>query len=365
MIDLPTYSRMQSRRTCPKKHWIEYELGIRREASEAPLRIGSAIHEALDVHAAMGDTNKACAEIYNAYSNVPAWSSEYDWRVEEQTCLALFMGYVWRWSNSGYEVIATEQEFKIPICDPKTGRQLWYWGEDSEGNRVRVNAFFAGKIDKIVRLPDGRIANAEHKTTGSSIDDDSDYWKLLRVDTQITGYLYAARHEGYESDAVIYDVIRKPSISPTSIPLRDDFGLKIVTDKDGNRLFKKDGTPYQSVPKGRDASVSTRQETPQEFGDRLRKDIGDRPDFYFQRREIPRLEQDIDQFKRELVATFYEMKAAREIGCHQRNTKACRVPFPCTYREPCWNGFDFEHGTPEGFVRVEDIHPELKGSTNA
>jgi len=34
---------------------------------------------------------------------------------------------------------------------------------------------------------------------------------------------------------VLYDVTRKPEISPKQIPVLDDAGLKIVTDADGNR----------------------------------------------------------------------------------------------------------------------------------
>src|SRR5690606_32440122 len=131
----------------------------------------------------------------------------------------------------------------------------------------------AGKIDKIVRLPDGRTAIMEHKTTSDSIASDSDYWARLRLDSQISLYVLAARELGYDVQTVLYDVVRKPRheryrATPPEL-----------------RKYKKDGTLY--------ANQRERDETPQEFGQRVYQAMYTEFDSYFARQEIPRLESDL------------------------------------------------------------------------
>jgi len=120
----------------------------------------------------------------------------------------------------------------------------------------------AGKIDGLGRLAHGRLCLVEYKTTSSSLEPDSDYWLRLRADTQILQYACAARAMGWEIGTIVYDVTRKPAIRPWQ------------------------------AGRGSDRRV----ETAEEFGERLRTDALARPGFYFCRREVPVMDDDLVEF---------------------------------------------------------------------
>ena len=136
----------------------------------------------------------------------------------------------------------------------------------------------------------------EYKTTSSSLEPDSDYWLRLRADTQILMYVAAARAMGWDIATVVYDVTRKPAIRPKSVPVLDDAGRKVVLDGEGRRCLKADGSPRESGDAAKGWTLRTREETPEEFGQRLYADATANPDFYFCRREVPVLADDLEEF---------------------------------------------------------------------
>ena len=304
---------MKAFKACPRRHYFAYELGIRRDRESAPLRIGSAIHGALDLRAQGSSFDEALIWLQQQYADVPSWTEGDEWAVEFQTAARLVHGYYHRYADETMAIAETEQSFDLPLVNPTT--------------RMPSRTFrLAGKIDKIARLQDTRAAIVEHKTTGDSLDSSSDYWSRLRLDQQISLYVIAARATGHDVATVIYDVIRKPGIAP-----------KIVDRKSGRR------------------------ETPEEFGDRLTTDIGERPDFYFARREIPRLEADLDEFRVELWQQARSIHECQKSGVWPRNTDSCLQPFPCEYRQICFDGLRADADTiPLGFKRVNSVHPELE-----
>ncbi len=298
---------MQAYKTCRKKHAIGYNLGIRPDRQSDALRIGSAFHAGLDALAIQG-LDYACAIVRHAYRIIPPWAEPAEWDAECETVVGLLCGYEWRWREAPITIIATEQSFDLPIVHPETG----------EVHEMR----WRGKIDKIARWG-GRLVVIEHKTTGDSIEDPAaDYWRRLRIDTQISGYVLAAREMGYDIETVIYDVVRKPSIEP------------------------------KLIGKGADK----RRETPGEFRDRLIADIGTRPDFYLARREIPRLDHDLAEFRQELWDIACEIRTSPPF----RNTAACFNPYPCEYRGLCFDGWKIGGEVPHGFAVVENVHQELE-----
>ena len=307
-----THSRMSTAKTCLRMHQYRYELGIRRDRTSQPLRMGSAVHAGIDLLAQGKTLTEAWIEIRGEYADVPDWADPDDWRTEAEKVCRLVAGYEWRWGEDDCEVIATEQAFNLPIKNPDT-------------NATTPTFTFAGKIDKIVRLADGRLAIREHKTCGVDISVDSDYWRRLRIDQQISGYMMAARALGYCVETVEYDVIRKPSIRP------------------------------KLIGGGKDKV----RETADQYGVRLTDDIAERPDFYFARMEIPRLEVDLREFEAELWQIQQTLRQHQLTGRWFRNTGACLHPYKCDYFDLCCNGYEHTDATPTGFVRVDDLHPEL------
>lgn len=349
-----THSRMQSWKTCPKKHMLSYEVGLRRVESTRALRFGTVFHEGLDRLASGENVEAVVGRIVQQYldNEPPQYMSTHNWHTECETACALLRGYAWCWQNDGNQIVATEEGFNVEIVNPETGHPT-------------PSFTFSGKIDKIVRLSDGRLAIMEHKTTSGDINPQSDYWRRLRLDTQISGYMTGApqileRREILEDVAtVIYDVIRKPSIAPRQIPLLDEQGRKVVLDAEGNRPLKKDGEPYQSANAEKGWTLQTRVETAQEFGARLLKDCYDRHEFYFQRMEIARLSSDMEEFAGELWDLQKMIREAQKNDRFPRNTAACLAPYKCEFFDLCCNGWKRDQPVPEGFRVVEDVHPEL------
>lgn len=344
---------MQSHKTCPKKHHFAYDLGIRRDKDDAPLRFGDNFHLGLDLKAQGIGMPGVVERVRENYHAIPEWVEDTNaWWLECEKACRLLYGYDWYWSDDGYEVVATEQSFDLPIRNPATG---------APSTVFRVG----GKIDKIVRLPDGRLAVMEHKTTGFSIEDpDADYWKRTRLDHQITLYLWAARRLGHDCRTVIYDAIHKPTIEPKMVSCVDADGVKIVNDANGDRVYKRDGSPRLTGDTAKGYVLQQARETNTEYGDRLTKDIGERPRFYFQRQEVPRLESDVSEFLTELWQQQKAIRQAQLNGWHFRNTGACTSPFRCEYLDVCHGGIDLDDGPPPGFIQLDNIHPELEEINN-
>lgn len=315
---LLTHSRRQCFKKCPRKHFYAYELGIRPERSATPLRMGAAIHLGLDRFGKGDPISLAIATAVAGYEEAPPWADDdeklAEWMTEREKVAELLAGYFWRWSDdlTIAAVVESEHVFTLPIPNPDTGKTTPVFSR-------------AGKRDKIVRLEDGRMAVMEHKTCSEDLSPDSDYWRRLRIDEQISEYVVTARLEGHDVSTVVYDVIRKPSIAP-----------KIVDRKSGRR------------------------ETPQEYGARLRTDIRERPEFYFARREIPRLDADLLEHAAELWQIQQTIREAQKSGRWFRNTGACLMMGRCEYLDICHQGLDVASGTlPSGFRRVTNIHEEL------
>lgn len=347
MKQLITHSRQQAFKTCRRQHWYSYELGLRRLDDAKALRMGAAFHEGI---AALPDLTAACCAVRDRYARCPEQFDAYWWAIEQETILRLVCAYHWRWENAGLEVVATEQAFQIPLVNPET-------------NKATPSFDLAGKIDGIVRLEDGRLAVKETKTTGDELGHDSPLWRRLRIDHQISLYIHAARQCGFAVDTVLYDVVRKPSIAPTAVPLVDVDGFKIVLDSRGERAKTAKGAWRQTADKDAGLVLQTRPMTVGEWGEKLTADITDRPDFYFARVEIPRLDQDIDEYRSELWDIQQMIREAQKTGRWYRTVNRNTCEF-CTYFEACSSGQDVS-AAPPGFQFVADVHPELERNGHA
>jgi len=182
----------------------------------------------------------------------------------------------------------------------------------------------AGKIDGLGVLHDGRLVLIEHKTCSDDIGPESDYWLRLRANGQIMQYVLAARALGWQIETVIYDVARKPAIR------------------------QKQG------------------ETPEQFCDRLTADAQARPGFYFARREVPVLDQDLDEFRvqrLELARQILALRRAERRVSHPEQAWArnvngliCRG---CQFQSFCLQNVSVSPAQPPAGFRRGPIHGEL------
>ena len=327
--DVITNSRIQTA-TCLRREYLAYQLRLRPIREANYFRIGRAIHYGIDLYN-KGEKNIVDAVMFK-YEKTKPLDYIYEWEIEKEVVRTLLVCYMWRWEemDQDIEIIASEQKFEIPIINPDTGRQS-------------KTAVLAGVIDGIVRFKSTGIkAIKETKTRTGGIEPENDFWKRLRIDNQVSEYFMAAQYLGYDVDTIFYDVMQKPTIRPFKTT---------PTDK---RKYKADGSLY--------ANQRDRDETPDEYGNRYLKDIGERPDFFFARREIPRLAEDIKDFQRELWQTIGIM---RDCNNHQRwpkKTNLCIGFGKCPYFDLCTSGYDINSGIiPDGFEITDNIHPELIG----
>ncbi len=348
MMELLTHSRQDCFKTCRKKHQYCYELGIRKTATAKALRIGTNGHDALEVLGRGGSIDDAMTVLSTAYSQESDDCFDVDeWDYEHETLRQLIAGYVWRWEDDGIKHIATEQSFGLPLVNPATGK-------------TSRTFELAGKIDGIVVLEDERKAVLERKFLGESIDSGADLWKRLAIDHQVTLYKTAARKLGYDVDTIIYDVIRKPTIKPCVVPILDDNGLKIVLDTVNARIHNATGKPKQTPIVKEGQHLHTRPRTTEEWGQKLNADIGERPDYYYARQEVPRLDGDLEDYAYELWDIAHAIRDARNNNRWYRtaNKNTCSW---CSYYGLCTSKFDLSSGQlPEGFEVVTNVHSELE-----
>jgi RecB family exonuclease len=336
---LLTNSRMQAFKTCARLHFFRYEVGLRPIVTAEALRIGTAFHAGLDARAKGKLEAEAIAAATHGYVTYPKWAStpesKREWDAEAGVVGNMLAAYFWFWERDDIapnlrpvEVVASELAFSLPLRSP-TGRKTRSWR-------------LAGKMDKIVRLADGRLALMEHKTTTDSVAPDSDYWPPLRLDAQISLYFKAAKSLGYDIDTILYDVASKPSLRPyNATPL----------DK---RKYKKDGTLY--------ANQRDTDESIDDYAARVWADITAAPETYFARQEIPRTSSDLADFDDDLWALSQLMHTARKNSWHPRNPSACRKwGRLCEHAGHCAT-FRKDGVVPSGFEIVEDCNPELEGA---
>lgn len=309
---LLTHSRLSCFRACPRKHYLRYELGLHPAETGFALRVGSAFHAALEAADKGLDPGETIGQ-----------------RLEDPYDLALvaamFDAHQRQYADQRLESVAAEQQFEMPLVNPTTGRPTPIWR-------------LAGVVDRIVRLADGRLALMEYKTTSRDFSPGAEYWVRLRMDQQLSIYVLAARQLGYDVQTILYDVTRRPALRPLKATPPD------------KRQYKKDGSLY--------ASQRAEDEMPEEFAARIAADIAFRPANYFARIEVARLEQDLNACALELWQQQLAIRAAQNSGHWYRNPGACFAPFACEYLSVCENN-DIETNTPDGFIRTDEIHPEL------
>lgn len=338
--DTLTHSRIACRRTCERKEWFRYEIGITPERTAKPLRMGSAVHDGLDYWRQGIEPGDCIVRATADYATPPAWARDPEsldeWRTEAEIVQRLLAGYFWRWADAFIETVASEETFVQSIINP-------------ESNQPARILNVAGKIDGVVKLHDGRLAVLETKTVGQDISAESDYWKQKRMDAQISLYVLAARRAGHNVTAVLYDAIRKPGIKPRKLTKAEQSSVVNSGQWYGEEVGK----------------IAVERETPRMFGARLNADIAERPDYYYQRIEIARLDSDLAEFERELWDEQQALQARRKRGIWPRNTSACLLMGRCSYLDLCTAGWTPEQGMPAGFVITDNVHPELVNGENA
>jgi hypothetical protein len=300
-MELLTSSRLKSFRACPRQHYLSYVQGYRPRVEASAMAFGTAVHEAL---AAWWSTGPAGA-FELALQHLPVTLEPY----ARARAVAMLAGYQAFWESEGFEALAVEKEFKLPLLNPETNCASRTWQ-------------LAGKVDAIVRAPDGRCWVLEHKTTSEDASPGSAYRARLTLDGQVSQYVEGARALGYDVAGVIYDVLVKPALRPLGI------------------------TKTRKVP-----------ESPEEYGARCAEAILAEPHRYLARAEVVRLEQDREDWQFDVWQLAEQMRASARTGRAPRNPDACfRYGQPCAFWPVCTREVSLEES--HRYVR-SGPNPEL------
>ena len=339
---------------CQRKHLYAYDRGVRKIESGDALVFGTAWHKAQELYyGTRPQGGRSPADMAQAMFEAGLSTGE-NWDeftvAKLQACISAFVDHYCE--DDIIAEMKPEVEFAYAI----------------EGTRT----FEArGKIDGLATLADGRTALVEHKTTSEGVEADSPYWTRLRFNPQLCRYVLGARALGVECETVIYDVFRKPALSPKdAVNDSDENGLPYVLDADGQRCMKRDGTPKKSADSARGERYRTHAETPDEYCERLKGDILSRPEFYFARREVTVTDAQLEAFMLQ-----ERMMAGQIVDARANGRDAARRGLPyeaafmrnvgrmtcdtCDYAPFCLAGQPIDWASPPPGFAVVGATPEL------
>ncbi len=397
-------------KSCAYRCYVKYVLGIIPDTDTDALRVGTNYHRLLEIMGMKAET--VCPECANkgqknpdcplcegddimqgenmdmvirqlnlSYKDVPVFKTREEWLTERAVLLYSIAGYNWRYTADDYEVVAEEIKFSLPLRNPATGRAL-------------PNVTLDGKIDKIVRSPEGLLYVDEHKSTGSSVDSDSTLWSHLNLDTQTTLYPYAARILQKNGDLEIYgikptdplisgvryDVWHKPGIKPKKLTQGDSKAFVETGEYMGDKYeividYADGASPPMTgitingekaeVEPGKKEGTFQIRETPDMFGARLLVDIGERPDFYFACKELARTDADFKRFEKQIYGIYKSLKFITALDAFWQDETQCEATFKCPYIPYCYNNVQPDPAKlPEGFKLTDWAQKLLQEKTN-
>ena len=263
-------------------------------------------------------------------------NDETDWKM---ACMgrAMLRAYhrTWIKAHEQIELISTEQTFTAELINPETGR------------RSRKLSL-AGKLDKVARQ-DG-VVFFDHKTTSDNIEDpNSNYWRQLAVDSQPKMYELLLGQNGVLVDRVVWDVAKKPRLSPRRISVADCKALVATCNWYGSDV-SADSVTW---------AMETQRENPELFEARLFFEIKTHPEKYFARRSVERITSELIQFAGDLWEVGQRVQRSKKSDHKLRNPGACMH-----YGRPCqFLGICSGHDRPDShrWQIKEDVHVELDG----
>lgn len=274
----------------------------------------------------------ATAALQHALDAIDAhsWDLDEKGRVVAAKCRGLMAGYHAKYSDAGLKPIAVEQVYQTQLINPDT-------------KRTSRSFTVAGIID--VLLSTNTIM--DHKTCSQEIDDSAaPYWRQLAIEGQVSHYMLLLWQHGIKIDKAIWDVMRKPNIKPKKLS-KADMTLVASTKEYFDRPIVLEN------PANWDG-----RETMDMFEARVAHDCThERPDWYFQRRIVARMDNELLEYARELWEHSQELLHVRNTKRHARNSGACMLyGTACKFLGVC-SGYDSIDS--DKWVDKKHIHNEL------
>jgi hypothetical protein len=232
--------------------------GAREPHSKNNMDFGSYFHELLETHAKYPDLDaEAIIAKVKRKKRVYSTLSDLDVKVAD----VVFDWYLWNFEECNYRYIHQEDVFKVPYT-PLGQRKL----------------FLRGRFDEIIERPDGTIWIQENKTK-ERIDRDH---IIASIPHNLQTMMYAvAAQIKYKKrvSGIVYNVIRKPKFKPSKTAMSEE---ELAAYKLAN-------------PKSK---AKQRDETEEEFLDRIASLIEENPSHFYFRAEYPLSQERLDHWRR-------------------------------------------------------------------
>ena len=171
-----TCSSLKSFKLCRKDFKLRFVDGLQPVEENDVQYLGSVVHGCLERWHGRGekDAESTVADVLD-YIDASYPDATHDEKQKKNRHIArtMFPGYVARYPDEDFEVVAMEKEFECPIINPDTGA-------------ASRSFYMRGKVDGLVKR-DGEYFLLEHKTAASI---DGNYLDRLPMDFQITLYAY-------------------------------------------------------------------------------------------------------------------------------------------------------------------------------
>lgn len=193
-------SAIRTYKTCPRVYYFRYVKGLVPKVENVRLSFGRAFHKALEVYYSTGSCNNATNAYIDYMHDVAAHVKASGGDVTDidstmnlgRQLLTAYLSYAQE--NDDFNVVAVEQQFKVPV-----------WDGDVQLEINGVPVYHEGTFDGVVRNKYGTLWLMEHKTTSNFFPQ-----QMLKVDFQIGFYMLAAVQLYDERVCgVIHNAIRK------------------------------------------------------------------------------------------------------------------------------------------------------------
>jgi len=280
-----SWSEINSYRTCPHKHMLEYKMRWSKKNNlNTALGKGTLFHAVVEQYYLGRMEGKPLAECVKAahhvLDSVPVQSDS----DEEAVAIVrwMFEGYHERYyGDSLWNIRAVEHKFRVPLPT------LF------EGQREII---LKGSIDLIVRDEKNRLLVLDHKTC-STLPKEQDY----ALSDQFSLYLWALRELGNPSFMAVHNAV-KTKMNKGDIP--GEIERWEVRKEAGER-----------------AGVRPKMQSPEER---------------FSRTYMDRMPSELDTIAREATATV--LKAYGLDNRHERTPKEDTCKYMCSFTEACLRG---------------------------
>ncbi len=255
----------------------------------------------------------------------------------------LMAGYHLRWKDAGYRALSVEKVYTSPLWNPNT-------------ERPSRTFTLAGKLDVYVEDHERRRFVIDHKTLSENITEpDSPLFKQLAIENQVNHYLLLQHLNGERPDGAIWDCIRKPTIGPKKLT-KAERASAVAERKYFGRILDMDTL----------AGLQTdERETVDMYEARLAHDCTtERPEFYFHRRAVPRMDHEIAHYAEDLWEISKEILESQKRERLPKTSASCmQFGSACRYLGVC-SGYDTIDSP--NWKRKEHQHRELgEGVGNA